>query len=627
MMSAGVAPQVADAVPTREAYRFFRSLSIDLQGRMPTPEEVAAFERPDFNLDAWIDQRLTGPRYAERLRRIYMDRMRLEVGSNFGFVSNPIVLRRVRVRDPNNNLVDVYYRRSQRRNRAETDADFCLTQAESGIRVANNGTIDGTATPVAADVWGARTVALRPWWLYRDYRNTNPSQRVAPNANSDAVEFEPVAALMNEPDGRTPTVSVRVCREEAQTAPTGRVYLSGRTTNPPRGTPLPGNRFNNPPLDSAYARAHPADMVSCTAGTGVSMSDQCGCGPGLERCMPGASLGNDPPAFVLPNNMPLGPDVPLDNVAQAQSEWARFWWSQEAVRFLDDLFGNDRDVREVLTGRQTMVNGPLSQFYRTMAGSTCCGNGTNFDYVEPVSLFEPAQVPADLVPQDTNTWRRVADRGPNAAGVLTMPIFLAKYGTRRARAHIVYQAFLCREFVAENVELTPSEEPNLMVRSGCATCHTTLEPLSSYFTRVTESGWTFLPAQRFPAENTACARRGTSISGICGSFYDPQFANSTRGLLRGAYGSVANADAGPAGLARAVTAMPEFSQCVASNFAESFLGRALGPEDSALVTDLTTALRNGNYRSRAMVRALLRADAYRNANNLGSDTWRQGAMP
>lgn len=32
----------------------------------------------------------------------------------------------------------------------------------------------------------------------------------------------------------------------------------------------------------------------------------------------------------------------------------------------------------------------------------------------------------------------VADRGPHASGILTMPIFLAKYGSRRARAHVVY---------------------------------------------------------------------------------------------------------------------------------------------------------------------------------------------
>lgn len=163
MLASGVAAGPAGAVPTREAYRYFRALSIDLQGRMPTPEEIAAFERPGFDLDAWVDQRTSGPVFAERLRRVYMDRLRLEVGRNFGFVSNPIILRRARVRDPSGNLVDVYFRRGQRRDRVETDGDFCLTAAETGLSISGNGQVTGTATNVPSAAWSARTVEVRPW--------------------------------------------------------------------------------------------------------------------------------------------------------------------------------------------------------------------------------------------------------------------------------------------------------------------------------------------------------------------------------------------------------------------------------------------------------------------------------
>ena len=44
---------------------------------------------------------------------------------------------------------------------------------------------------------------------------------------------------------------------------------------------------------------------------------------------------------------------------------------------------------------------------------------------------------------DLDRWDRVEDRGPRAAGVLTMPVFLTKYASRRARGAAVYQAFLC----------------------------------------------------------------------------------------------------------------------------------------------------------------------------------------
>src|SRR3954462_15793705 len=70
-------------------YRYFRALSIDLLGRPPTRDELAQLESPEFSLDAWLDTHLTGPQYAERLRRIYMDTLRLEVGPSFQFVPNP----------------------------------------------------------------------------------------------------------------------------------------------------------------------------------------------------------------------------------------------------------------------------------------------------------------------------------------------------------------------------------------------------------------------------------------------------------------------------------------------------------------------------------------------------------
>lgn len=619
----------AAASPTREQYRLFRALSIDLQGRIPLPDEIAAFERPGFDLDAWIDQHLQGPAYAERLRRVYMDALRLEVGPMFNFVSNPLVLRRVRVIDPDGNPTYVYFRRAQRRDRVESDADFCLSPAETGVTIARNGQLSGAARPVDRAVWNQRTVTVRPWWLYRDYRSASASQRIAPGVGvGSAMALSPVAALLTDADNATPTAAVRVCREEAQTADRGAVYLSGRVAALPRAEVYPGGRVTPPPTDSAYARSHASAMVSCTSGTGISLSDDCGCGVGLERCMPGGSLGNDPPAFNLPDNVPLGAGQALDSRAQSQGDWMRFWWAQEAVHFLDDLFARDRDVRGLLTDRGTMVNGATAQFYRGFAGTTCCGGGPQFDYVEPAALFDPARVPADLTPHDLATWRRVEDRGPHAAGLLTTPIFLAKYGTRRARAHIVYNAFLCRQFVAENVALTPSTEPDLMVRSGCAACHATLEPLSAYFTRVTESGWTFLPPDRFPTLNPACASRGGSApNGGCRTYYDPAFGSADRGMLRGAYGSTAHADEGPAGLGRAVVDAPGFAACVARNVSESFLGRSLTAEDQGLQESLVAALRTGGFRMRGLVRALVRTDAYRNANNLASGAWREGSMP
>src|SRR5205085_1437467 len=65
---------------TLDEYRHFRALSIDLLGRAPRREEIAAFERPAFDLDAWIEKLLQGPGYADRLSRVSIDLLRLELG-------------------------------------------------------------------------------------------------------------------------------------------------------------------------------------------------------------------------------------------------------------------------------------------------------------------------------------------------------------------------------------------------------------------------------------------------------------------------------------------------------------------------------------------------------------------
>jgi hypothetical protein len=78
----------ADAARTLTEYRYFRALTVDLHGRIPTRAEIAAFEKPDFAIDAFIDSALTTQGYASRVRRLYMDLLRLDVGSTFTFRPN-----------------------------------------------------------------------------------------------------------------------------------------------------------------------------------------------------------------------------------------------------------------------------------------------------------------------------------------------------------------------------------------------------------------------------------------------------------------------------------------------------------------------------------------------------------
>jgi hypothetical protein len=330
----------------------------------------------------------------------------------------------------------------------------------------------------------------------------------------------------------------------------------------------------------------------------------------------GTNMGNQ--GFYFPNHVPLGPDEPIDGARQSSSRWMPYWWSQEARHLFAYVFTEDRDFREVLTAKYSFVNGPLAQFYRSILPSSCCGPEANFGMTtEKEPLFEPSKVPAELLPEDVATWKKVEERGAHAAGLLSTPIFLEKFASGRARGAVLYSAFLCKSFVAENVELKPSTEPNLMVRPGCATCHATLEPLAAYFARVEQGGLVYLPTDSFPAKNPTCRKNPNGrIAGFCDGFYDAAFVDGKSGMLRGAYGSIAHADAGMIGAAEDVTSSPDFAACATERVASSLLGRPITHDDQALVADLTRTFVSGGYKMRPLVRAVMTSSAYRDANNV-----------
>jgi hypothetical protein len=631
----------SSATPSPRAlddYRHFRITAIDLAGRMPTRAEVAAFERPDFDFDKWIDQELTGPGYVERMTRIYMDLLRLE--PNITFSSQPAQLFRQEIQGPDGKPVLVFYRNGQRRAREATDGDFCLSPDETGLIVRSGAAAVGTPKKVSKPLLDRYTTLVKPWWLYKDYLSVNPSQRLGAGWTDVDPDYKLVDGLLTDSDGH-PTTEVRVCREEAQTTQAGHVYASGRTKPPdaknePKTpgekrakyrvklvdgkipeTTFAGGRLKPAPFDRPYATKHKGELLACDSRSALELATECGCGIGLERCLPndGPNQGS---AFFFPSHAPLGPALPLDSAKQQAQRWFPYWWSREAVHFLDDLFASDRDFREILTGHQTFVNGPLAQFYKSIQRGNCCGPEMAFGMIEETEpLFDPKNVPADLAPQDLGKWELVADRGPHAAGVLTLPMFLEKYASARARGAAIYNAFLCKSFVADDkTQLAPSTEPNLMIRPGCSTCHATLEPLAAYFARVEPGTFVFLPQASFPARTTACKKdKNGRMNGPCTSLYDVAFADDTGALLRSAYGSPAHADATPAGAAEEITRTPEFAACAVERVTSSFLGRPTTVDDAPLLRSLEGEFKNSGYRMRALVRALVHSPAYRSANN------------
>ena len=481
--------------------------------------------------------------------------------------------------------------------------------------------------PISKKLLEARTQLVHPWWLYRDYKSGHPEKLYQHGWNNPDAQYKPLETLLNDPDGK-PTTTIRVCREEAQVAESGHVHVTGRVKNPPEGEKLPGGRIKPAPLDKPFALQHKGEPIACDTRSAVENTIDCGCGIGLERCIPNDGNGQTN-AFYFPNKMPLGPGEPLDLAKQRAERWYPYWWSRETVHLIDDLFDKNRDFREILTGRETFVNGPLAQYYRTIQHSSCCGPETAFGMTEELSpLFDPKNVPPDLQPQDVEEWRAVPDRGPNAAGILTTPMFLQKYATARARGAVLYNAFLCKSFIAENAQLTPSTEPNLMKRPGCQTCHATLEPLAAYFARIEPSSSVFLPASNFPAINATCKKdKNGKLNGNCNALYDVAFADDKGATLRSAYGSLAHADSGAVGAGKDITKMPEFGQCAVQRVASSFLGRPTTPDDAALLTQLDKDFVASGYRMRTLVKDIVRSAEYRKANNMTSATQLPAGTP
>ncbi len=593
-----------------------------------------------------------------------MDQLRLEVGPAFQFTPPATTLHRQTILGPDKKPIWIYYRQNQRRERVETDGEFCLSQAETGQLFPNNQPPRGTAVPVSKKAIEAATVLVRPWWLYRDFRAASPSQRYGLDWGSEASGYALIKEMVFEPDGITPTTEVRVCREEAQTTDVGHIYASGRGApakgppgkkgkpgKPPPPPPKPApvtapkpmdamgatagkgppllDRLKPPPGDTPYAVQHKGEEVSCRGVVAETMTVDCGCGAGLEHCLPGDGFTQDPKAFSFPTHIPLGLDLPFAAAPQNGSVWNKMWWSQEVRHYFSRLFGGDRDFREVLTGRWSAVNGPLAQFYRSGALASCCGRERQFKMIEESEpLFSVGAIPRDSLPMDTDKWEDVPDRGPHAAGILTMPAFLAKYASRRARGAAVYSSFLCKSFVADHVDLTPSTEPNLMVREGCSTCHATLEPLAAYFSRVEETNWVFLPKAQFPVENPVCKKNAQGkMPGFCDFFYDGAFSNGKAGELRGAYAAPEHAERGPAGIAADVTAEPEFASCAVERVTSSFLGRPLRDDDNRLLESLRGTFVSSGYRMRPLVKALVRSSAYLSANDDRSSLRAPSASP
>ncbi|MFO0673028.1 MAG: hypothetical protein U0235_26015 [Polyangiaceae bacterium] len=164
-----------------------------------------------------------------------------------------------------------------------------------------------------------------------------------------------------------------MCREEAQTPERGTLFAPPRA-DAKKLPPLPAGRETPFPFEDEYARKHRGEPIACTTQLALAASADCGCGQGLERCVP---TGYDYNVVfnVAPRAEPVGLAGAVATAAKHDVAVPRHrFWREEVTRPMSRVFSDDRDVRELVTGRYTYVNGPLSQFYRFVEPGNCCGH-------------------------------------------------------------------------------------------------------------------------------------------------------------------------------------------------------------------------------------------------------------
>lgn len=330
---------------------------------------------------------------------------------------------------------------------------------------------------------------------------------------------------------------------------------------------------------------------SCSAHEGVGRKE-CGCGPNLRWCQ-------------------SRPDETLDAIRNALAD--------QLLQFMHRVVAAGRPYTDVLTARDIVVNGPLSHFLRFQSG-TLIGIYGRTDQAYPVPV-----VPFN----EKDKWIE-ATREANHAGILTMPGYLLRFATNRARANRFYNAFLCTEFQGPKDGLPLggdpcNSEPNLQERCGCKVCHQVVEPAAAHWGRWAESGYAPLRPSAFPETNPDCAAPDAANNGMCRQFYLYKPGHAKEDAYKGKLLSYvfateemkANIAKGPIAIARKAIDSGAFARCTTRKLWGWLLGRAPLAQQDTKIEEIADVLRENKYRVQRVVRAIVKSKEYRQASLLG----------
>ncbi|MBI5516727.1 MAG: hypothetical protein HY909_23280 [Deltaproteobacteria bacterium] len=316
----------------------------------------------------------------------------------------------------------------------------------------------------------------------------------------------------------------------------------------------------------------------------------CGCGPEGRACTPSTGVLTEP---------------------SGTERRLRESLADEPLQLIADVVARGEDYSTVFVTRRSLADGPLTYLYREQA-----------EVFETLLLNAPA-APEEL-PRATSwedeTWRPYL-RAEHHSGVLTMPVYLARFPTRRARVNRFRTAFLCRPFEADGP--TPAaddgchREPDLSRRCGCQRCHAALEPLGAFFGRWAENGLNHLSAREYPAFDPACATcvAGVSCASRC-TYYVTDPASPQRGMFEPLQyrtaAETANLDQGPAALVADAVAAGALQRCTVETLWRQLLRRPPSEnERRRTLPDLVARFEASGRNYRSLVRAVVTSPAYR----------------
>ncbi|MFO0650116.1 MAG: hypothetical protein U0326_28095 [Polyangiales bacterium] len=326
---------------------------------------------------------------------------------------------------------------------------------------------------------------------------------------------------------------------------------------------------------------------------GYFLDATCGCGPDGAWCSPFSSVVSRPSRTVSRLLSAL---------------------NREPLELIASVVERNEDYATIFTTRRGLANGPLAFMNRYQTAQ--------MGELE----FSPSAPPEALpdIAVDDLTWREY-QRGPEHNGILTTPVFLARFPTRRARINRFWTSFLCRPFGASSTPIPPPEdachrEPNLARRCGCSTCHSIIEPMGAAWGRWAERGTNYLDTANFPVFDPACSTCGGAwCPPRCKHYVTasrPGESVPSQGTLQSyLYRSSADLrriDAGPCALIADALAVGEIQSCAASTAWQRLLNRPMSEREQADVLPALVHIFEAHGRNyRELVRAIVSSPAYR----------------